>query len=161
MGYLIALAASIGFLLSLVVHVSALLRIDSVALYPSVWLLHFGIFMVYIPFVLDTRKTLGARPSMAQLKSLLPPPIIAAGIAMLGYMLINFAFFLMATEGSSPAIRDGQYILQCHGHFVRELTANEYKAFLVNEVRGFSGHWLFFYFVPFAYFMFRKDKQKV
>ncbi len=75
------------------------------------------------------------------------------------YTTINFILFIHATQGGSPSIHDGKFILQQHGHLIRELTADEYTAFKANEVRGLSGHWLFFYFVPFAYFMFTKIKQ--
>jgi hypothetical protein len=44
---------------------------------------------------------------------------------------------------------------------MRELTEKEYVAFKANEVRGISGHWLAFYFAPFGYFMFRKNRREV
>jgi hypothetical protein len=61
--------------------------------------------------------------------------------------------FISGTEGGSPTIQDGKYLLLDHGKLIREITAGEYAAFRANQVRGFSGHWLIFYFVPAAYFL--------
>ena len=155
LGY-IALA---GFVLSLAVHVSALLGVDLSAAAPYVWLLHGGVFVVFIPLVIFSRKQLGARPRLSEIRAVFPRWTIAAGIAVAAYTLVNFVLFMAATEGGSPAIHEGTYVLQNHGHILRELTAAEYAAFKTNEVRGFSGHWLLFYFVPFAYFMFRRQTQ--
>ena len=62
--------------------------------------------------------------------------------------------FMFATGGGSPSIQDGKFVLQSHGRLIRALTEPEYTAFKANEIRGFSGHWMVFYFVPFAYFLF-------
>jgi hypothetical protein len=46
-----------------------------------------------------------------------------------------------------------------HGKLIREITATQFAAFKANEVRGFSGHWMVFYFVPAAYFLFWKPSS--
>jgi hypothetical protein len=66
---------------------------------------------------------------------------------------------MVGAEGGSPTIRDGQYLLLEHGKLIRELTASEYRALQTNEVRGFSGHWLVFFFVPAAYFLGNKSNK--
>lgn len=63
---------------------------------------------------------------------------------------------MLKTEGGTPSIVDGKFLLTNDGAVMRELTAAEYASFESNEVRGFSGHWLVFYFVTLAYFLFRK-----
>lgn len=157
MTHLLSLVALLGFLLSLAAHVAALLGIDVSAKVPLVWLLHVGIFVVFIPFVLLSRKVLGVKPTFAEVRKLFPGWVIALGVLIFTYAIINFLLlFILATQGGSPSIRDGKFILQDHGRLVRELTAVEYTSFKANEVRGFSGHWLAFYFIPFAYFMFRQ-----
>jgi hypothetical protein len=51
----------------------------------------------------------------------------------------------MTSQIGSPSIKDGQYILENHGTFIKILTEAEYNHFQANIVRGFSGHWLLFY----------------
>ena len=159
MNLFLAILALLGLMLSLVVHIAALLGIDVSAKFPLVWSLHIGIFVVFIPFVLLSRKDLGSKPTMTRLRELFPGWVITLGAVIFVYALVNFLLFMLATQGGSPSIREGKFILQDHGRLIREITAGEYASFKANEVRGFSGHWLVFYFVPFAYFMFHKKSN--
>ena len=156
MTHLLALVALIGFLLSLAVHVAALFGIDVAAKIPLVWALHVGIFVVFIPFIILSPKVLGSKPAFADVRQLFPGWVMALGVVIFAYVILNFLLFILATQGGSPSIRDGKFVLQDHGRLIRELTASEYTSFKANEVRGFSGHWLAFYFILFAYFLFRK-----
>ena len=151
---LLSLVALLGFLLSLAAHLAALLGVDVAAKLPLVWLLHVGIFVVFIPFAFHSRKVLGPKLPFSEIRKLFPGWVIGVGVGIFGYAIVNFLWFILATHGGSPGIREGKFILQNHGHLIRELTAAEYTAFKANEVRGFSGHWMAFYFIPFAYFMF-------
>jgi hypothetical protein len=154
MNRVVALFALAGFLLAAAVHVAALAGVDVAARIPAVSMLHVGIFVVFVPFVFSIRKRFGNKVSLAALRGLVPGWVFVAGAAVFLYTLVNFALFMVETQGGSPAISQGKFILQSHGHLVREITQGEYTAFRANEVRGASGHWLMFYFLPFAYFMF-------
>ena len=156
MTLLLGLIAFLGFCLSFVVHVSALLGVDVSAKAPYVWLLHVGIFVVFIPLVISSRKAFGANPSFSAIRAAFPAWVVALGIVIFAYAALNFLLFILATDGGSPSIKDGKFILQSHGQFIRELSSAEYATCKANEVRGFSGHWLAFYFVPFVYFIFRR-----
>ena len=156
MNRFLGFAALTGLVLSAIAHVCALAGIDVAERVPSVWLLHVGIFLVFFPFVFSSRKILGKRPSLADMRALVPGRVFAVGLAIFIYAIINFMLFAAATQGGNPAIEAGQYVLKNHGRLVRELSFAEYEVLRANELRGFSGHWLFFYFVPFAYFMFGK-----
>src|SRR4249919_420781 len=151
---LIGTVASMGFVASSLVHAAALFGVNVKAQLPGVWLLHFGIFAVFIPFVLFASRDFGARPpSLSQISAGLPRWVVVLGIVIFVYATINFALFIAGTDGGSPAIRDGKYLLLDHGRVIREISAAEYSSFKVNEARGFSGHWMAFYFVPAAYFL--------
>lgn len=156
MNRFLGFAALTGLVLAAVAHVCALAGIDVAERVPSVWLLHVGIFIVFIPFVVSSRKILGKQPSLADMRALVPGRVFAVGLAIFIYAIINFVLFAVATQGGNPVVEAGQYLLKSHGHLIRELSRPEYEALRANELRGFSGHWLFFYFVPFAYFMFGK-----
>lgn len=159
MNRFIAFVALLGFVLSLVVHIVALLGRDVSAQVPLVWSLHVGIFIVFIPFVLSSRKVVGPKPSFAELRELFPGWVVTLGAVIFAYAILNFLFFALATQGGSPSIRDGKYALEEHGRLIRTLSASDYASFKANDIRGFSGHWLVFYFVPFAYFMFCKKSN--
>jgi len=156
MNRFLGFAALTGLVLAAIAHVCALAGIDVAERVPSVWLLHVGIFLVFFPFVFSSRKVFGKRPSLADMRALVPGRVYAVGLVIFIYAIINFMLFAAATQGGNPAIEAGQYVLKNHGRLIRELSFAEYEALKANELRGFSGHWMFFYFVPFAYFMFGK-----
>jgi hypothetical protein len=155
----LALAALFGFLLSLVVHILALSGMDVSAHWPTVWMLHLGIFVVFIPLVISNSKRLGAKPKFADFRADLPGWVLWLGVVFVAYSALNFILFILGTQGGSPDLRDGKYLLLNHGKLIRELTKAEYTALKANEVRGFSGHWLVFYYISFAYFMFVKKRS--
>ena len=154
------LLALLGFVLSLIAHLASLTGFDVAAKYPYVWGLHVGIFVVFFPFVLMSRKTLGRKPSFAQIRERFPLWVVAAGAIIFAYAMLNFLLFGLRTEGGSPSTHDGKFVLEEHGRFIRELSPAEYTSLKANEVRGFSGHWLVFYYIPFAYFMFYREPAR-
>jgi len=145
-----------GFVLAAAVHLLSLAGVDLAEQVPSVWGLHFGLFVVFIPFVFASRKTLGNRPSLADLRTLVPGWVFFVGAALFIYAVVNFVLFAAGSQGGSPSIREGKYVLLDHGHVIKELSHADYAAAQANLLRGFSGHWLLFYYVPFAYFLFAK-----
>jgi len=103
---------------------------------------------------------MGKIPSISDMRALIPGWVFLVGVAVSIYAVLNFALFIVSTQGGIPSIQDGKYVLENHGRLVREITQAEYVAFRANELRGFSGHWLVFYFVPFAYFMFAQREPE-
>jgi len=154
--YAIGALAFAGFAASAGVHVASLAGLDVQAQWPAVWSLHLGFFVVFLPFVISSRKRLGARPGLAALRENFPAWLIAAAGALTIYAIVNFVLFAVHGLGGTPAIVDGKYVLQNHGHLVREIGRAEFLQAKVMELRGFSGHWMIFYFIPFAYFMFSR-----
>jgi hypothetical protein len=156
MNRLIGTAALVGWLLAAATHAASLAGIDVAERIPAVWALHVGIFPVFAPVIFSARRLLGPKPSLSQLRAVLPAWVMAAGVTVFVYAMVNFMLFLAAAQGGTAASVNGRYVLQNHGEVIRELNDTEYTAFKANELRGFSGHWLLFYFVPFAYFFFAK-----
>jgi len=97
----------IGFAGTLVVHIAALTGINVADKFPAVWGLHIGIFVVFIPFVFSSRKTLGPKPTFARIRAAFPMWIVGSGICIFVYVLANFALFALKTRGGNPSIVDG------------------------------------------------------
>ncbi|WP_233869839.1 hypothetical protein [Paraburkholderia adhaesiva] len=157
--YALGVSALTGFVISLVVHVSALMGFNLAATIPSIWALHAGVFVVFAPFVFLCRKELGGKGNLWLLWKGVPNWVAVLGGMIFVYVVMNFLLFMLHTEGGMPAVQDGKYVLLNHGKFIRQLTPSEFTAFKANELRGFSGHWLLFYFVPAAYFLFWKSAR--
>jgi hypothetical protein len=152
-----------GWTLGLLIHILSLADIDVTEKIPFVWLLHIGIFVVWLPVVLDLKNNeelqdyrqsgmLNRMNPIEFLKIIFkdtPKWITIIAICGFFYAGINFMLFFASQDGT-PAIKDGQFILQNHGQLIKTLTEQEYHHYKANEVRGFSGHWILFYGVATA-----------
>ncbi len=152
--YVFGALALTGFLLSLLAHVMALMGIDLTASVPALWNLHFGIFVVFPPFLLLSRKA--GRNSVLGIAADVPRWVAVLGAMIFAYAMVNLFLFTQPTESGNAVAQCGKYVLLSHGKLIRELTASEYTALKANELRTFSGHLLLFYFMPAVYFLLRK-----
>jgi hypothetical protein len=126
-----AALSAVGLALSLVSHAAALLG-ASEPLGDKTWMLHIGIFVVWIPAILVMNRITNDVPRKDIWKAALrgcPPWMTYMTYAFFGYALFNFVFFLIEaprTGGSGPMPP--------------------------SVVRGFSGHWMAFYSAALAIF---------
>lgn len=160
MSKILSYFALFGLISGLIVHVLAILGVNAGDKIPFIWLLHVGIFVVWFPVIFKLiglqKNTPGYKESKHVFKmykllydnSTKPLLLIAAFFFV--YALINFTLFSQVSEGGGPSIVDGQYVLQNHGHIIKQLTYDEYQHYQANELRGFSGHWMAFYSLALA-----------
>lgn len=93
-----------------------------------------------------------SRKFLRDIISSCPPKIWLFSFALVVYVAINFIVFIGESSQGSPKEKDGQFYLSNHGRIVREIDVDEYKKREAYTVRGFSGHWMIFSFLPFVYF---------
>lgn len=62
------------------------------------------------------------------------------------------------SDGGVPDIWEGAYVLLNHGKLFKTISETEYIDYKFNQLRGFSGHWLAFFYMPMVYFYFRAKK---
>jgi hypothetical protein len=140
--------------LALGVHLLSIVGIDVNETFPFIWLLHIGIFIVWIPVIMETKKnkelqeSKGSKLKQSEFYNVLfngaPNWMRMIAMGCFFYAILNFFLFTFS-QGGTPSIKDGEYILQNHGTLIKTLTKEEYHHFKANEVRGFSGHWILFY----------------
>lgn len=124
------LLAGAGFFLSLTAHVLALLG-RAMPGGGLVWMLHVGVFLVWIPAILLSRSKLQNVPRQNQMKAVLadcPVWMRRTVSVVFAYGFLNFILFMASTMGhpkptgtAPPAV-----------------------------IRGFSGHWMIFYGAAFV-----------
>lgn len=125
--YPFMLLSALGFLLSAYAHVMALMH-QPLIWGDSVWFLHIGIFVVWLPAVLVSQRIMRHGQQKDFWKIVLlgcPPWMRTAQHAIFGYAMLNFIYFI-ATAPRDPGTNDPTVI------------------------RGFSGHWLIFYGAAFT-----------
>jgi len=76
------------------------------------------------------------------------------------FFAIHFVLFLIQSHAASPKIKNGEYILDNHGQIVKVLTEREYFRLKGAELRLFATGWMFFYFVPAAYWWFPRNGER-
>lgn len=163
-----------GFALAVIIHTTALsgypLSMDT----PLMPLLHIGIFVVFIPAVIDSGYRRRAW-QMEQRKAGKPlkkapgeiifehtPQWLYVIVRLLTfYVVINFVLFAKNTGGGGPHIYNDQYAIVNHGELIRYVDKSEYISLKANEVRGFSGHWLLFYLAAAAMLCPKRDTPKI
>jgi len=128
LGLFLGLAA-VGFILSLWIHIGAVFGVRVAPQY-FFWMLHMGVFVVFLPAVLVAQRLVGNTRRSDFWKVVLkdiPLGLRYVVYASFGYALLNFMLF----ASKSPAGGTG---------------ANP----PAQVWRGFSGHWMAFYSASFA-----------
>jgi len=138
---------------SLLANLSAIADFDAMEKFPFIWFLHIGIFIVAFTAIFVLKQTPELQDQQIRSNPLnvlgtlikgTPYWLIAIAVAGFIYAGINFSLFASSQIGS-PEIKDGQFILQEHGQFIKTITEQEYYHYKANTIRGFSGHWIAFY----------------
>jgi Na+/H+ antiporter NhaA len=124
MAYLaLAAISAMGFGASLICHVLGWMKMDPPG-GKAALALHIGIFMVWIPLVISSNRTMPTRGrgNLEHLLAALPKWTRVAVMVLFAYALAHFALFVFET---------------------RKFPRHGVPLYL--EVRGFSGHWMMFY----------------
>ena len=167
------LLAAVGLALAVIAHALTFYPGASIITEDGspVWLLHIGIFVVFVPMVFSMQWEFGTRRDRAAQRGDWPArratwaaqmsffPRWARAVIVAAMVYTAYNFFTALPFGGTPQVRNGQFVLVSHGTFIRTLSEDEYLAMKRGEVRGFSGHWIFFYLVPTLYFLFGRHPQ--
>ena len=137
--FILLIIAGIGLFSSIVTHILALCGNYPQENLPSVWLLHFGVFIVWIPTVKICQKLAKGTKNRLFIwqKSLKYSPgwLRRLCALLLVYAVINFVVFINNVD-SIPfdSIHHETWI-----------------------IRGFSGHWMLFYCFAFSVMLARRN----
>jgi hypothetical protein len=101
------------------------------------------------------------RRFFAQLLQLCPIWVRILSVSFFLYVSVNFSLFInVMQEGNPERAVDGRYYISNHGELVRELTEVEYRSLAAYQVRGFTGTWMIFSFLPLVYFTVVEPRQR-
>jgi hypothetical protein len=89
------------------------------------------------------------------------PKWVVRSIKLLAlFFAVHLVLFVTQSHASVPEIRNGEYVLNDHGKIVKTLTQSEFYKLKGAELRLFATEWMFFYFVPTAYWWFPRTEQE-
>ena len=141
--------ALVGFALSALVHLATFVGVNPQGIFPGVWVLHLGIFLVWVPAIFGAEK-LGKWPTRGKLWGFLvekgPRWMQVLCVILAVNAVFNFLFTgCVLNEGGGPGRIDGRPVLHHGGEVIRELTEEEFEKHQAYVVRVFSAIWLVFY----------------
>lgn len=147
--YFLLIIAVAGLALSAIAHFLTFAGIDPENIFPWVWLLHIGIFVVWIPTVLISKKLTdksSRKDAWKEAVKYSPAWMTKLCGVLFAYVFFNFFFTIFVlNKGGVPSVINGEKVLHSHGKIIRKLTDEEYERHKAYGVRTFSGHWMLFY----------------
>ncbi|MBN1361727.1 MAG: hypothetical protein JW993_14110 [Sedimentisphaerales bacterium] len=142
-------AAGIGLLASAAAHIATFFGVNPQRAVPGVMLLHVLIFVVWIPAVFMLGKMCTKDDPWRSWDILARhAPLWMKVLSIVLFLYTCFNFFhtgFVLNQGGVPSTNLGPKALVDHGEIIRLLTDEEYERHEAYFVRGFSGHWMFFY----------------
>lgn len=157
----LAILAICGLFASIVIYTASYrgTTMDSIAKWAIG--LHVGVFVLLLPMYAVEYSKVKQRTFFWKGFARGMPKWVVPGIKLLGlFFVVHFVLFLTQSHASAPEIKDGQYVLNDHGRTVKPLTQSEYYTLKGAELRLFATGWMFFYFVPAAYWWFPRTEEK-
>lgn len=110
---------------------------------PAIWLLHLGVFVVWIPTALKL-GLLNRDEALSSVLDHIPVWLLVAGI-IFGPLIFASGFAAMAADPGEATYRDGQYLLMNRGEVLRVLSEEEFLLIRARADRLFSAVWVMFY----------------
>lgn len=158
---ILALISGCGLATAIAIYIASYAGRTMDGLFRWAIVLHIGVFLLMLSmYVADPSAFRNRRFFWKEYRQEMPRWVVPA-IKLLGaFFFIHFVVFLLQGHAASPELKDGNYVLNNHGHIVKMLTQSEYLRLKAGELRLFATGWIFFYFVPTAYWWFRRDDQR-
>lgn len=159
---ILAALAGCGLFASVIAYIGSYIGTTMDSVFRWAILLHIGIFVLLLPMYMLEYSTVKARSFFWKGFSRGMPSWVIPTIKLLGvFFAIHFLLFLIQSHAASPQVVNGQYVLDNHGQIVKVLTQREYFRLKGAELRLFATAWMFFYFVPAAYWWFPRNRERL
>lgn len=172
----IGLTSAPLFLISSAAHLATFWNINVEEKIPFIYLLHFGLFVFGVPFILYIKLFDGkeektppktesniAGSVRETISERLGFPIWVIPICfIIGlYAMFNFLIFFVHSlnNPATPEIRNGTYVLYSEGEY-KEISKNEYDIASTKKLRVFSGAWMVSYLVLSSFVLFEARNIK-
>lgn len=157
-----AFLAALGLMLSTAANVSTFFGAEPQKQWPGLFLLHVGVFVVFVPAITAGKKSNKNKTSSWR-EALGPAPAWMRWllVTIVIYAPLNMLAFAIACGMGGPEKRpDGTYALMSHGRVIREISAAEYHRAVGFEFRFMSGWWMMFYGVALLLLVSEINRQK-
>ena len=151
----LALVAASALAASLTVYALSFVGTSMDGMFRWAMLLHAGVFALVLPmYAVEYSAIKNSKYLWDTIWRGLPKWAVRA-IQIGGlFFAAHFVLFLVQSHAASPEIINGEYVLNSHGHIVKELTESQYRWLKGSELRLFATGWLSFYLALALYWWF-------
>jgi hypothetical protein len=151
----LAIMAVPGFLAGIYTFIASFFGLTMDKLGARAFLLHLGIFALFLPLVFIERRFKGVDPFRGR------PHWVVRTIQVFGLLcFVCFFVFLILSHAASPEIIDGAYVLNNHGKIVGYISEKDYLFLKGWELRLFASGWMFFYYTLMMNWWFPGREEK-
>jgi hypothetical protein len=154
---IIAIGAAPGLIAGVYIFIASFSGLTMNKLGTRAFLLHLGIFALFIPLVFVDRWSKGVDPFRGK------PRWVLRSMQMLFLLfVVVFVSFLALSHAAAPDIINGEYVLNSHGKIVGHISERDYLFLKGWELRLFASGWILAYFAVMMHWWFpRKDEWAV
>jgi hypothetical protein len=153
----VAVAAAPGLVAGIYIFVASFFGLTMNQLGGRAFLLHAGIFALFIPLVFVERWSKGVEPFRGK-----PRWVLRSMQVLFLLFVVVFFSFLALSRAASPDIINGEYVLNSHGKIVGHISERQYLFLKGWELRLFASGWTLFYFTAMMNWWFpRQDEWTV
>jgi hypothetical protein len=140
----LGILAILGFTASLAVHLLTYRGYAISDTVPGTWLLHLGVFVVWLPAVLKLNRARRGAEGLTHLLEYIPAWLLPV-VMVFGQLIFVSGLVAMLDAPGVATYRDGRYLLVNHGEVLRELSTEEFRRQHALQDRSFSAVWVIFY----------------
>jgi hypothetical protein len=152
-----AVVAAPGLIAGMYIFAASFFGMTTDKLGAKAFLLHLGIFALFVPLVIVERWSAGVDPNRGK-----PRWVLRSFQAFFLLFLAIFFTFLALSHAASPEIISGDYVLYHHGGRMEHIAERDYLFLKGWELRLFASGWILFYYALIMYWWFpRQDEWNV
>jgi hypothetical protein len=149
-----AVAAAPGLIAGTYIFVASFFGLTMNKLGARAFLLHAGIFVLFIPLVFVDRWSKGVDPFRGK-----PRWALRSMQALFLLFVVVFFSFLALSHAAMPDIINGEYVLNSHGKIVGHLSERDYLFLKSWELRLFASVWMLAYFAVMMDWWFPRQNE--
>jgi hypothetical protein len=151
---IMAVLAAPGLIAGIYIFVASFLGLTMERLGGRAFLLHLGIFALFIPLAVVERRAGSVDPFRGK------PRWVLRSMQILFLLFVAVFFtFLALSHAASPEFSKGEYVLNSHGKIIGHISERDYLFLKGWEVRLFASGWILFYYTLMTYWWFPKRDE--
>jgi hypothetical protein len=148
-----ALAAP-GLIAGICIFVASFFGLTMDKLGPKAFLLHVGIFALFIPLVVIEQWTKGVDPFRGK-----PRWVLRSMQILFLFCVLVLCTFLVLSQAASPEIVNGEYVLRLHGGKIEHISERDYLFLKAWQLRLFASGWIVSYYATMMSWWFPRHDE--